>query len=372
LARLYSARNLRRTILYLAVYLSAASAFLLPATMPVLRSTSDFSIYNRGWNGCSEFAIRLYQSGKQVYPLHTPFRTIRNRPDDANTALVVIGPTRPFLAGDSRYVEQFVRNGGTVILANDFDEGNSLLEGMGIGLRFSQYPIADLCFDKDSSIVTCYSLATNNPLTENVSSFLLNHPAGIVGQLPKGAVVLAKTSEMSWLDKNGDGKWQIGDETRGPFPVLVDIPYGEGEVILLSDPSIFLNSMIKEKGNEQLYENLVRRMTGREITRIYIDEEHRTLANPVEFFTVVIRRQPDYQRLVVVWTIVTALLFVVSKPLRHLLFKLVDGAISLALWILSLGARQKESRPGDPVEQCMRRHPEWDARILRRIADSAL
>ena len=356
----------------MAVYLCAASAFLLPATMPVLRSTSDFSIYNRGWNGCSEFAIRLYRSGKQVYPLHTPFRTIRNRPDDANTALVVIGPTRPFLEGDSKYVEQFARNGGTVILANDFDEGNSLLKGMGLDLRFSEYPIADLCFDKDSSIVTCYSLATRNGLTENISSFVLNHPAGIVGRLPNGAVVLAKTSEMSWLDKNGDGEWQIGEETRGPFPVLVDIPYGEGEIILLSDPSIFLNNMIKEKGNKKLYENLIRRMTGREITRIYIDEEHRTLANPVEFFTVVIRRQPDYQRLVVVWTMVTAILFVVSRPLRQLLLRLVDGAISIVLWILSLGAREKESRPPDPLEECIRRHPDWDRETLKRIVDSAL
>ncbi len=361
----------RRIVLYALVYFCSGSVFLLPLTMPLLRSASDFSIYNTGWNGCSEFALKLFASGKEVYPLHAPFGTIRNRPGDARTALVVIGPTRPFTRSDANFTAGFVGGGGLLIVANDFDEGNSLLEGMGLDVRFGGEPAADLCFERDPAIVTCYAMA-DRPLTRNMSSFYLNRPTGLVGPLPPGSTLLARTSPMSWVDSNDDGVWQREGERRGPIPVMAEIPYGEGRIILLSDPSVFVNDMIARPGNERLMANLVSLMTGREIERIYIDEEHRVLTNPVELFTVVIRRAPDYGRLIIVWLMVTVIIFVVHPRLRRWGIGVFDATISLGLRILSLGAgRQVEADRCDPIQACLQKHPDWERTTMERIIRSS-
>jgi len=372
MASIFGTRGAKRIILYATIYVCAGSAFFLPLTMPVLRSTSDFSIYNTGWNGCSQFARRLYASGKEVFPLHTSFATIRSRPENSRTALVIIGPTRPFSPADSDFTARFARSGGLVIVANDFDQGNSILEGMKLKVRFSKEPVADICYARNPSIVTCYVVDRQNELTRNISSLFLNRPAALQGTLPNGSTVLARTSEMSWLDLNDDGLWQRDTEKRSSVPVLVEIPYGEGEVLLLSDPSVFLNDMIDRTGNQQLYENLLSYITARDITRIYIDEQHHILSNPVETFTVAIRRSPDYQRLLIVWLLITVILFVIHPRIRETGIRIFDGAISVVLWALSLGAHEKSEQGADPLEQCLIKHPDWDREILERISQASL
>jgi len=364
--------RLRTLILYAMVYLCAGAVFLLPLTMPMVRSTCDFSIYNTGWTGCSQLARRLYESGKEVFPLHAPFSQFRDRLEYRETALLVIGPTRPFAKVDSSFIAEFARGGGTLIVADDFYEANTLLQGLGIEARLSASPVGDLSFRKDPFVLDCYSVDAGHPLTSGVSSFVLNYPAAITGPLPPGARVIATTSSMSWLDLNGDRIWQRTSETQGPFPVLVTIPYGDGEVILLSDPSIFINDMISRPGNDQLVRNLVSHLTSADVRRVYLDEEHHTTPNPVEVFTAVIRRAPDYPRLIAVWSLVTAVIFVVHPRLRRGGVNVFDAAVSLALRILSLGARTRQAPlTPDPVEQAIRTHPDWDQQTLRRIADAA-
>ena len=370
-----AARNVRRAVGYVLVYLASASVFVLPLTMPILRSASDFSIYNTGWNGCSQLALELYRSGKKVYPIHTPFAAITQPEDPAGTALVIIGPTRAFTRGDAEYVAQFARLGGTVFIANDFDQGNSLLEHMDLELRFSGEPVVDLGFQKDPSIVECNVRSKGEGLTANLSSFLLNRPTAIVGKIPQNATIHATTSRMSWLDTDRDGGWDRTaerDERRGPFPVLASLPYGEGEILVLSDPSIFINSMITQTGNRQLHANLISYLTRARVERIYIDEEHHILANPIELFTVVVRREPDYLRLATVWVLVTAVLFVVHPRLRRVAMQVLDGLMAVSLWMLSLGARRGGAgQASDPVAQCIKEHLDWDEHTLRRIADRA-
>jgi hypothetical protein len=359
--------RIRRIVLYAIVYIAAGALFIMPLTMPMLRSGSDFSVYNFGWKGCSQLARRLYDSGKEVYPLHTPFASVGNRPQDENTALMVIGPSKPFTASDVDYIARFAASGGTVFLANDFGEGNSLLDSLELGYRFSEHPLADMLYEKDPYVVSC-SARGNSTITRDIGTFTLNCPAAITGRIPGDALVLARSSTMSWLDSSRDRIWQRSGETRSSFPVLLEQEYGEGEILVLSDPSVFINGMIDLHGNRELYDNIVDYMTRSEITRIYIDEEHHALVNPMEVFTVVLRRVPDYPRLLMVWVILTALILVVHPRLRQGSLGIVDRLISIVLWILTLGARPEEEKRIDPVEECMKKHPDWDRDLLRRIA----
>ena len=181
---------------------------------------------------------------------------------------------------------EFAERGGCVILANDFDQGNSLLDDLLPGIRFSEEEVMDLSFEEDPWIVACHSLSQDQ-LVQDIDRFELNQPAGLLGLArtlanPAGsqnAQILAASSAMSWLDTHGDGEWGR-DEARGPFPVLARIGLGQGTIILLSDPSVLINQMMGEEGNQRLYDNLVSYLAGEGITRIYIDEEHHATMDP--------------------------------------------------------------------------------------------
>jgi hypothetical protein len=63
---------------------------------------------------------------------------------------------------------------------------------------------------------------------------------------------------MSWIDKNGNKRIN-SDEMMGRFAVMAQEKAGKGEIIVLSDPSIFINAM-QDPGanwdNRQLVRNL--------------------------------------------------------------------------------------------------------------------
>jgi hypothetical protein len=60
------------------------------------------------------------------------------------------------------------------------------------------------------------------------------------------------TSVMSWNDINGDRRLNAGEE-MGTFPVMATETIGQGQLIVLSDPSIFINSVYSagENGNDR-------------------------------------------------------------------------------------------------------------------------
>jgi hypothetical protein len=221
----------------------------------------------------------------------------------------------------------------------------------------------DLSFDEDPRLVECHRLS-EDPLVRNLDSFILNRPAGIQG-VDNSFSILATTTVMSWQDSNNDMKWD-GAERGGPFPVFIRTLYGDGEVILLSDPSIFINQMIRQEGNKQLYQNLISYLTGEGVTRIYIDEEHHATTDPLQVFTVIIRAAPDYQRIILVWIVLTIIIWVIHPRLRKGAYKIIDLVIGMMFRIISLGARDPTTT-SDPVDECKQRHPEWNTKILDHL-----
>jgi hypothetical protein len=60
--------------------------------------------------------------------------------------------------------------------------------------------------------------------------------------------VVAWSSPDSYLDKNGNEKLDKG-EVQGPLPVAARLHFGGGMIILVSDPSIIINSMVVKDDN---------------------------------------------------------------------------------------------------------------------------
>ena len=254
---------------------------------PVVSTSTDFSIYNSGWNGTSKLAKITYQTGKfaPTFQLRASGADVtvehvglgRLNLDPAESALVVIGPTTLFSASEGTVVGNFVRSGGILLLADDFGTGNSLLEKMGASSRISGDLILDLSYEKQPEFVVCFDIR-NDDTTKNVSFLLLNYASSLVLNT-SSTQALAYSSLASWLDTNGDLYQQWG-EPRGPFPILAKERMGLGTIVLLSDPSVLINGMSKYMNNSALATNLLAFISaGR--SQVFFDESHRDFFDPV-------------------------------------------------------------------------------------------
>ena len=274
---------------YVAIAITAIAVTLLGLGMiaPVVSTSTDFSIYNSGWNGTSKLAKITYQAGKfaPTFQLRANGADVtvehiglgQLNLDPAESALVEIGPTTLFSASEGTAVGNFVKSGGMLLLADDYGTGNSLLERMGASSRISGDLILDLSYEKQPEFVVCFDIK-NDDITKNVSFLLLNYASSLVLNTTS-TQTLAYSSLASWLDTNGDLYQQWG-EPRGPFPILAKERMGLGTIVLLSDPSVLINGMSKYMNNSALATNLLAFISaGR--SQVFFDESHRDYFDPV-------------------------------------------------------------------------------------------
>lgn len=199
----------------------------------------EFSRDNPGWNGTSSFFSDLDRHHTLEAADST---TLAGQPK--NSTLLIIAPKRHPTALELTAYRTFLQEGNRIVLIDDFGTGNEILNGIGSKIRIIPGNLSSL--DRryaDPGSVVAYRVTEENefPLPRDVA---LNHPASLDGGSP-----LILTSVLSWVDANGDRRLNSGEE-MGTFPVMVTETIGPGEVIVLSDPSIFINSMYHQVENE--------------------------------------------------------------------------------------------------------------------------
>jgi hypothetical protein len=207
---------------------------VLPLAIPVIKTSAEFSMFNTGWNGCSKFAKILSERGK-IYPIMYPYNSVGL--DRLEGTLLVIGPDIDFSSLEAEEVRKFLENGGTLFIADDFGTANKLLEKLGVKARFTTQPLKDVFYSKREEFPVAVRIEDPD-LAAGVEKITLNIPSAITGI--EGKIY---TSKVSVVGKN-----------TGSFPVMAEIKYGKGRIILLSDPSILMNDMFDE--NRQFIENL--------------------------------------------------------------------------------------------------------------------
>ena len=373
--------RLRKGYAAIAIVLVAATLVIVSMTAPVVSTTTDFSIYNTGWNGTSKLAILTYQVGKFVPTFRISTNgadvTIANTGleqltlDPASSSLIIIGPTKAFSQTDGAVVGNFVRAGGVLFLADDFGKGNSLLERMGATSRFSGSLVIDLAYEKRPEFSVCFDIRPS-ALTNNVSTMLLNYPSSLEINATT-TQAFAYTSVASWLDTNGDLYQELG-EPKGPFPILAIESLGSGRVVLLSDPSVLINGMNKYMNNSILARNLIDFVSaGR--SQVFFDESHRDFFDPVTITTTITGHVSPNVKVIIVTVAFAVTLWISSDMVDRALswtFRRMK-AIGVRL-VQLLGLRRKEERaapePADTeqlVSELATKHPEWRIGLLRYL-----
>jgi len=221
-----------------------------------------------------------------------------------------------------------------LILADDFGSGNLLLKGLGVKARFSGRLVVDPLFrGKASVLVKTASLSIH---LADVESLMFNYPTFLY--LKEEGAMLAKSSSFSFIDDNLNGKMEI-DEYGGPFPMIARLQYGKGEILLISDSSIFINSMLEEEGNREFLKQLTR---GRSV---FVDISH----HPASTLYKLKRAE--------------IMLYQVASEfeIRYSIFLFM---IIVFLW---MRFKRKQARQKEDIEDILQRHPDWDRKTLEHI-----
>jgi hypothetical protein len=259
-------------------------AFLVVLVVAGSTSTAAFGLYNGAWDGASGVRAVASSSGADATVV-----TNASAYDDVSpngTVAFVVAPTEPYTAGDRARLRAFVRSGGTLVVAEDVgDGGNEVLRSVGADARFDGRLVRDM---RNHGPTTAMPLA--DPV-ENVSAFaavdevMLNH--GTVVDAGDGNVtVLATTSEYAYLDVDDDDEADE-NETFAARPVVTAERVGEGRVVAVSDPSVFINAMTDRASNEAFLRALV---GGNE--RVLLDHSHSGSTPPVRAALLFLRGSP--------------------------------------------------------------------------------
>ncbi len=143
------------------------------------------------------------------------------------------------------------------------------------------------------------NLVEKYDLSFNTDRITLNVPSAVIGA--KGEILSSRVSVVGKSMKS--------------YPIMAEIKYGSGRIILLSDPSIFINDMFDE--NRQFIENLVSYLG---VKRYYFDESHHSDFNPYSLTTVYIHREFGREKAFQVFLVVSAIAVVAeSGVLRKIL-----------------------------------------------------
>ena len=263
----------------------------------------EYSRHNIQWNGTSFFFHVLQDYGaKEIHNLHDIEYV-------ENSLLMIIAPNSNFSDESIRAYKNFVKNGNTLFIACEAENANQLLKGIGSNLHILSGNLVsvDIEFNDPGSVIA-FTLNENDTLLNNISTIILNKPSAVIGGTP-----LVNTSILSWMDMNSDFVADV-DEPLKEYSIVSKEYVGGGVIYVLSDPSIFINSM-QNIGVDNTYfiENIIAKSQ-----YILVDQVYSKTADTTGVSHIIhtIKNSPHYRMFVIIITIFIMLsLFYLSKKL---------------------------------------------------------
>lgn len=194
-------------------------------------SIQDYTRNNPFWNGLSDFTGEMDVSSTESLSEATD--------DPGNTILIEIAYAE-YSENDLDRIEEFVLGGGVLILTDDYGYANRVAEKLGLKARFSGQPLLDPLFCHKNQKLPRVTDFDEGLLEAGIEAIVMNHGTALLNV--ESQSVLARSSADSYIDAN-ENESDDEDEPNRAYAVATAVPVGSGTVILLSDPSIFINSM---------------------------------------------------------------------------------------------------------------------------------
>ncbi len=249
------------SVLFIVMTLALAISLLCVWFYP---SVQDFMASNIMWNGIKNFSNEFNADN---------IDSLDNLPPLPEKAILVAIPYLEYTNEELVKIKQFVDDGGTLLLMDDYGYGNSVLSYLGVDISFTNKPLLDpLFFYKNRSIPRITDFAPEVK-GSGIDVVMLNHATTLTNVARPEAIAWSSTT--SFLDINENGSWDEG-EPKGPFAVAAEFRLGKGTLALVSDPSIIINAMV---GRDDNY-NFIKYLTSHqgEQKKILVDSSHLTKA----------------------------------------------------------------------------------------------
>jgi hypothetical protein len=208
---------------------------------------------NEGWNGCSQ-VYNMVPHAQLLYS-YAPYLP------NSTSLITIIGPQILFQNNENVELRSFLESGGTVLLADDYGSGNSLLRGLNVSARFSGKALADLYFYSRTPSFPLISDFALNALSRNITAIIMDHPTYIEILNPALVNVVALSSPFSFIDLQNSGTLSANENTQA-YPVIATTHIGRGLLVLVANANMFQNELINLFNNQILFRNILRFATG--------------------------------------------------------------------------------------------------------------
>jgi len=313
-------------------------------------STAAFGVYNPTWEGTSAFRDMARNQGLDTEILRESSR-YGDLPGNG-TLTVVLSPRSAYTDVEVARMRAFVRSGGTLLVAEDVGgHTNPLLEDLGVESRIDGRVLRDERYYHRTPAMPHARNVSNATLVDGVDALTLNYGTSVQSG---NATVLVRTSDFAYLDTDQNGTLD-GNETIGSRPVATAEQVGGGRVIVVGDPSIFINTMLDQPGNRAFAHQLLVHHD-----RLVLDYTHASRLPPLALAILVLRDSPPLQLL-----------------LGGLVLLTVGGWGERGVGLGPLKERIEGGRAkSTPVVNAesmanylAKRHPEWDEERVERVVE---
>jgi len=205
----------------------------LALLVPMRALAEPFALGGADWEGCSEL-VKLARSemGQDHVVVSDKLDLSVLRPEDA---VLMLHPEKGI---DAAELAKFMHAGGRVLLLDDFGKGDGLLRHFG--MERVPLPEAPAEMLRKNPHLALAEPASAHPVVADVQRVVTNHATGI--KHPDLSPVL---------------KVRSSDPRAADVPVGVAGAVGKGRLLILADPSMVMNAMLRYAGNKALAKGIV-------------------------------------------------------------------------------------------------------------------
>lgn len=322
-------------------------------------STTSFGPFNPAWDGASDFRGQVDATSGVEGELVT--ETTRYRQEEpSETVAFVVAPDEQYQGADVARVRQFVENGGTLVVMENFGTaGAELLDDVGAEAQPDGGLLKD---DLEYYQTPAMPIATgveNHTLTTGVDQLTLNYATAV---RPGNATVLVRTGEFAYLVANDSQDVNDAGELAA-YPVATVEPVGNGSVVVVGDPSITINAMLDQPDNAAFLDRLVTQGE-----TVLFDVSHDEQLPALTQFVLLVRGSSVAQALVGLTGLAGIALLSwqpVGPPLRRLGTRLSIGS----RWPFASGRQPERPVLSDEERAAYlrQRNPDWDEERIQRM-----
>jgi len=230
--------NLLLAVVVLTLIISALCIWFYP-------SLQDFMETNTAWNG-----VRKFSDDYRAVNIDS----LDKLGDYQEGCVLVVIPGLDYSDDDLGRLKQYVNQGGTLLLMDDFGNGNSVLSYLGLSARFSNKPLVDPLFCYRNQYLPRITDFKPKVKAAGIEVIVLNHATTLSDVAGEQAVAWSSTA--GFLDTDESGIWSA-DKPKGPFVVAAEIKLGKGMVYAVADPSIIINTTFGRDNNEAFIKYLI-------------------------------------------------------------------------------------------------------------------